>query len=93
MAKITLTKDEFADLLVVYLFYKIKRGDEIASSENEEFEKLMERMKGTGLGSVTTNYYISMDSRVRQAFRRIKKTLQSGNNEDSIIVIKGKENE
>lgn len=91
MAKITLSKDEFADLVVAYLFHKMTKNEEI-SSTNEHFEEFIERMRSMGLKAKSTNYYISMNPRVRMQFRRIKKVFSPENkNERSTIVIENKE--
>lgn len=86
MSKINITSNEFSDIVVSFLFDKMLHPDEV-SPDNDNFNKLIENMRGKGLKSLFMNYYLKMDSNMRVKYKRIKDTFDD-TNKSSIINIK-----
>ena len=71
MATINVTPKQFADLTVSFLLDKILHPDEVVSGD-EEFDKFTTSIKGKGMKSALTQYYVKMDSQSRLDYKRIK---------------------
>jgi len=71
MAKINVTRQEFADLVVAFLFDKLLHPEEVVP-DDLKFNDLVESMRGKGLRSLFMNYYLDMDPKMRVKYKRIK---------------------
>lgn len=86
MAKVNVTADEFADIVVAFLLDKLLNPEDIIPT-NKEFDKYMEKMKLKGMKSVSLTYYLDLDTNLRVAYKRIKDTFEAGKSKNSTIYI------
>jgi len=86
MAKVNVTADEFADIVVAFLLDKLLNPEDIIPT-NKEFDKYMEKMKLKGMKSVSLTYYLDLDTNLRVAYKRIKDTFEVGKSKNSTIYI------
>jgi hypothetical protein len=80
MATINVTPKQFADLSVSFLLDKILHPDEVVSG-NKEFDEFTASIKGKGMKSALTQYYIKMDSQSRLDYKRIKDIFDGSTND------------
>lgn len=71
MSKINVDANEYADLVVAFLFDKILHSEEILS-ENERFNDVMEFMSRKGMKPILFKAYRDMDSQTRIKYKKIK---------------------
>jgi len=86
MAKINVTRQEFADLVVAFLFDKLLHPEEVVP-DDLKFNDLVESMRGKGLRSLFMNYYLDMDPKMRVKYKRIKDVFDRVGTETSVINI------
>lgn len=80
MATINVTPKQFADLTVSFLLDKILHPDEVVA-DNEQFNEFAKAIKGKGMKSALTQYYIQMDSQSRLDYKRIKDIFDGSSND------------
>lgn len=86
MAKVNVTPNEFADLVVIFLFDKFLHPNEIVS-DNKLFNELIDNMRGKGMKPLLMNYYMDLDANMRVKYKRIKDVLDGTSSESSVINI------
>ena len=86
MAKISVTSNEFADIVISFLLDKIMHSDEIIP-DNEIFNDLSEKMRSKGMRSVLLQYYFDMDTNSRVKYKRIKGVFDNSSSNKSVIEI------
>lgn len=87
MAKINVDADEFPNIVVAFLLYKLLHPDDVCSF-NEEFNEYAEKLKLKGMKPLSLNYYLNMDSKYRIMYKRIKDTFDKDeHNKNAIIYI------
>lgn len=95
MGKVNTSPAQYCDITVAFLLDKMLHMEEIAPS-NEDFNKLMENLKGKGMKSILLKYYLSMDPQIRLYYKRIKPSLEvegRGNSVINIMPFLGREEE
>lgn len=84
--KINITPEEFADLVVVFLFDKIVRNDEVIP-EYEAFNEIVENLEKKGAKSPLMQYYLSLDAEERRNYKRINGAFTNGSQSNYTINI------
>lgn len=69
--RIKVTPSEYADFTVAFLLDKLLNQDEVVA-DNEDFNKLAEVLESKGVKPLLLKYYISMDSKMRVKYKRLK---------------------
>ena len=95
MGKVNVNPAQWEDFLVAFLLDKMLHMDTIVPS-NEDFNKLMENLKGKGMKSILLKYYLSMDPQIRLYYKRVKPSLElegRGNSVVNIMPFLGREEE
>jgi len=80
MATINVTPKQFGDLTVSFLLDKILHPDEVVS-DDENFNKFIDSVKGKGIKSALTQHYVKMDSQSRLDYKRIKDIFDGSTND------------
>lgn len=86
MTTLNLTPEGYSDLVVSFLLDKLLHPDEVAA-EDEDFNKLAEKMKNMGLKPHLTKHYINMNSTSRMNYRRIKDAFDGSKDDPQTIKI------
>ena len=71
--KINLTKEQYADFTMSFLFDAIMNKDEVVP-DNEDFQSIMSIMEKKGMRSLLLKYYLGMSSDMRVNYKRLKKS-------------------
>ena len=87
MSKITVSPEDFSDVVVSYLFDKMLNPDEVTTG-NEDFNKLVDDMNKKGMRPLLMKYYLNMDGNDRLKYKRIKDTFDPDLERDSTIQIR-----
>lgn len=85
MARITVTPEEFADIVVALLFDKVVNPSLI--SKNEEFTKIVDDIKQKGLKSRLMKYWLNTDPRKRILYKKFIKPLLKETGEKTVIEV------
>lgn len=86
MAKIILTPNEFANMVMIYLFNKFVKNKDYLS-EYKMFHKAMEDMRSRGGATIAMRYYLDLDSEQRLKFKRIEKAVFGETNEIGTLTV------
>ena len=86
MAKVNVTADEFANIVVSFLLDKLMHPDEMIPG-NELFDEYANKMKLKGMKPVSLQYYLKMDTLFRVYYKRIKGVFYGEKNQAMIIYI------
>lgn len=84
--RLTVTPNEFADIVVCFLFDKVLKQDEVVSN-NIMFNEFMEKMAEKGLKSRSMSYYLNLPSETRLNYKRIKNVFKDGSNIHEIRIV------
>jgi len=85
--KIDVSKEEFADLVVAFIFDKMVREEELIPN-NKEFSELVNKMKEKGLKSFFMKYYLGLDGRKKVHYKKFAKPLLTGKGKSVIDIQK-----
>lgn len=91
MSNITVTSDEFGDLIQILLLDAV-RGD-ISLEKNERFAELSKLLEKRSAKPMLFNNYLEMDTHTRVQYKRLKKSLEEGTNARITIIGEKKEEE
>jgi len=86
MAKINVKPNEFADIAVSFFLDKFLHPEEVVPNNND-FDELIEKMRGKGLKTSLMRYFLDMDSKMRVKYKIIKDVFEEGASEASVINI------
>jgi predicted transcriptional regulator len=86
VAKIIVEPNEFADIVISFLFDKMLHPKEIVPN-NDDFNEFIEKIRGKGLKTLLMQYFLNMDSRTRVKYKIIKDVLEEGSSQTSVINI------
>jgi len=86
MPKVNVTASEFPNIVVAFLLDKLMNPDKVIPG-NEKFDEYMNKMKLKGMKSVSTMYYLDMNSLYRVYYKRIKGVFDGDSNQQMIIQI------
>jgi hypothetical protein len=84
MAKINVKPEEFPDIVVSFLLDKLLHPKEVVP-ENEEFNDVAKKMKDKALNTTLMQYYLGMDARKRNDYKRIKDVFD-GTSQDMMVI-------
>lgn len=87
MANLNLTKSEFADLVVAFIFDSIVNSDEVVV-ENQKYHELIDNIARRGAKPLFTKYYLDMSADDRLNYKKLKRTLETGGTTKSVIQVK-----
>ena len=87
MANLILTRSEFADLVVAFIFDTIVNSDEVVV-ENEKYHELIDKIARRGAKPLFTKYYLDMKADERLNYKKLKRTLEVGGTTKSMIQIR-----
>ena len=87
MGKIIVDQDEFANVIVSYIFDKMLHPDDV-SAGNEEFTKLISKISQMGGKPLFMKYYLNLDASERLQYKRIKDSLAPDATVASTITMK-----
>lgn len=87
MANLNLTRSEFADLVVAFLFDTMVNPDDIII-ENEKFHELINKIARMGAKPLFMKYYLDMTADDRLSYKKLKRTLETGGTVKSSIQVK-----
>ena len=85
MSSITVEPEEFADIIIAYLFDMLRDEDKIP--DNERIQKVMDIMKKTGLKTHLYQAFISMDTDTRVKYKRVKGAIHGEGNSNTLIKV------
>ena len=87
MAKVRLTSDEWGDFITVFLLDAVVHDDVLEN--NDEFRELMHQMRGK-LKPQLLKYYLKLDANMRANYKRVRKGLVGGTEQQTDITVKGR---
>lgn len=90
--KIDVTKEEFADLVVAFIFDKMVRGDELIP-DNKEFNALVEKLLDKGMKGFFMKYYLGLEGKKKVHYKKFAKPLMTGKGKSVIDIQKSSERE
>ena len=85
MPKINVDPDEFADIVMAYLFDKYLNFDEV-SAENENFNYGMKKARGK-MFPISRGMYLDMDANLRLKYKLIKEAFRGDTATHSIFIV------
>ena len=86
MAKIIVTHNKFADIVIAFLLDKMLHPDDVIP-DSELFNEFAEKIKGKGLKSLLMQYYFNMDAIDRVKYKKIKDIFDGTSTDMSVINI------
>lgn len=86
--KVTITPEEFADFVAVFLFDQLRNKDEMIPT-NEEWQELVDNMTKKGLLPVLVQYYTRLKGSNRLNYKRISPVFKTDTNKQYVINITG----
>jgi hypothetical protein len=90
MSKVIVDTNEFADLIIVFLYDKLLNPTEVVT-ENEKFDLLTSKLYGKGLRSMFMKYYLDLPADMRIRYKRLKKVFTGEAKNALIRINKAKE--
>lgn len=87
MAGITVTPDEFADIVVSFILDAMTKPDVILPN-NVEFGYIIHKMVGGGMKSPLLSYYLDTSSITRGKYKMIQKSFTEQGDRSSIVISK-----
>lgn len=90
--KIRITEEEFADLVIAFLFDKMTRGDEIIP-DNEEFSEIVSKFIDKGIKPLLLRYYLNLDGKKKVTYKKFIKPIVDRSGKSIIEIQKPEERE
>jgi hypothetical protein len=85
MSTIKIHPDEFADVMMAYLYDMLR--DEENLPNNEDFKYLVDQLDKKGIRPLLYNHYLGMNSHTRIRYKMVKKALMGDGDINSKIAI------
>lgn len=86
--KVTVSPEEFADFIAVFLFDQLRNKEEMLPG-NEKWQELVEKLDKKGLISPLMQYYTSLTGKGRINYKRISPVFKTETNRQYVINIIG----
>lgn len=86
MPRVTLSQEEFADFVILFLLDKMLNEDEVVT-KNEAFNEIIDDMERKGLRTKFLAYFFDVDSNQRVDYKRIKKGFTNRSTTDTMILV------
>lgn len=88
MSKITVSPEEFADIVVCFLYDQLRNEDGMLPN-NEEWQAFSKLLKQKGVGPISMQYYTGLNTGIRMEYKRIKDMFHKSITGNSTIIIRG----